>query len=105
MGRPNFLKTTGMVRSRRERHPAQWEAMAKKMAAVFVKEEDVDATAATIEENMSKWLDETAPSPDAAATTTAAEPQPTAAAPAAADQSGASSEAAVPQRAEYTAEE
>jgi hypothetical protein len=57
MGRPNFLKTTGMVRSRRERHPAQWEAMAKKIAAVFVEEEDVDATAATVEENMSKWRD------------------------------------------------
>ena len=48
-GRPNFLKTTRMLRARRTRHPTQWEALARRIAEVFAVSEDVDATAASVE--------------------------------------------------------
>ena len=56
-GRPNFLKTTGMLRARRARHPQQWEKLAASIAGVFSDASDVGATAATVVECMSDWLD------------------------------------------------
>ena len=57
-GRPNFLKTTQMLRARRDKHWDMWIKLTKKMAAVFSTADDVDMAAASIEERMSKWLNE-----------------------------------------------
>eukprot|EP00966_Prymnesium_polylepis_P332855 7388329-Prymnesium_polylepis.1 len=57
-GRPNFLKTTGMLRTRRTRHPTQWETLTQSIARVFSDASDVVATAATVEERLSTWLDD-----------------------------------------------
>eukprot|EP00966_Prymnesium_polylepis_P003722 84882-Prymnesium_polylepis.1 len=74
MGRPNFLKTTRMLRTRRRRNPEQWEKLTKRVAAAFSEACDVDATAATVEALMSEWLDDKVPSPDAAEIAATAEP-------------------------------
>ena len=41
-GRPNFLKTTQMLRARRDKHWDMWIKLTKKMAAVFSTADDVD---------------------------------------------------------------
>ena len=58
--RPNFLKTNGMLRARRDRHPVQWSKLSQKIADVFAAAEDAESTAATVEERLNFWLDETA---------------------------------------------
>ena len=50
--RPNFLKTNGMLRARRDRHPLQWSKLSQKIADVFADAEEAELTAATVEERL-----------------------------------------------------
>ena len=59
--RPNFLKTNGMLRAPRDRHPLQWSKLSQKIADVFAAAEDAESTAATVEERLNFWLNEPPP--------------------------------------------
>ena len=52
-GRPVFfLKTNGMLRGRRGRHPVQRSKLSQKIADVFADAEEAELTAATVEERL-----------------------------------------------------